>query len=135
MTLERFAEIFALLAVQLRFTDADETTIRAYYEALKDIEPEFVAMAADTFGRRLNPEGQAWFPKTPEWRGMAQAHELTRTEILRSTLRKRTEPLCQACDDTGWEMRQGRAHRCPCVELRRLEILGRRPMPTLPEAV
>lgn len=134
MTWERFSEIFALLAVQLRCTDADEAMARAYYEALKDLEPEFIAMAAHRLARATNPDGQAWFPKTAEWRQSASSVEADRMAELRGRLRKMPEPLCAACNDTGWELVENRARRCGCVQLRRLEILGRRPMPALPEA-
>jgi hypothetical protein len=127
VTLQEFANIFAALAVQLRQTDADEATIRSYYEALKDVEPEFIAMAAQDLARTAE-----WFPKTSEWREAAMRVEAARTGELRARLRKLHEPLCTACSDTGWEMVDGRVKRCNCATLRRLEVLGRRPMPALP---
>lgn len=130
MTLADFSGIFALLAVQLRQTDADETTIRAYYAALKDLEPEFLMMSAQRMAAKAD-----WFPKTSEWRIAAQTIEKERREQLDAVLRKLKEPLCTACDDTGWDRSQeDRVSRCACREMRRLEVLGRRPMPLLPES-
>lgn len=127
MTFSQFSEIFALLAVQLRCTDAEDATVRAYHMALKDIEPEFVAMAAHRLARTAE-----WFPKTSEWREMAMTVAKDRRAELADRMRKLPAPLCAACDDTGWELAaDGRAKRCACVRLRQLEILGRRPMPAL----
>ncbi len=138
MTFAQFTEIFALLAVQLRCTDADEATIRAYFQALQDIEPELVALAAQRLGRTaLNSQGEAWFPKAPEWRAMARTIEAERSDALRAVLRKRPTPLCSACDDTGWEPVQDSKDQavrpCACQKTRRLEVLGRRPWPQLVE--
>lgn len=131
MTLIDFTNIFAPLAVQLRFTDADEAIIRTYYKAMADLEPEFVAMAAE----RLATIAE-WFPKTSEWRAMARTVERERRDELRARLRSRTTPLCLACHDTGWReatgLLAGRVTSCECRELRWLEVLGRRPMPALP---
>lgn len=137
MSLQQFSEIFALLAVQLRFTDADETAIRGYYRALSDIEPELIAMAAQRFALGASiTDGQAWFPKAPEWRAMAAKVEKDRREELDVILRKRRfagEELCRACDDTGWaRLESGGVEPCECRKARRLEVLGRRPLPTLP---
>jgi len=137
MNIQQFSEIFALLAVQLRFTDADEATIRGYFRALSDIEPELIALAAERFslGATL-VDGVVWFPKAPEWRAMARKVEKDRHEELDAILRRRRfagEELCRTCDDTGWmKNAAGRVERCDCRELRRLEVLGRRPMPSLP---
>lgn len=133
MTLKEFSNVFGVLAVQLRFSDADEVTIRGYFEALKDIELEFVKWAAERFARSVvNEHGEAWFPKTAEWRAMARKVEADRHEELRARLRKLPAPLCAACDDTGWERTQDdRVVPCDCRQLRRLEVLGRRPSPQL----
>lgn len=135
MTLAEFANVFGILALQLRFTDADEATIRAYYEALKDCELEFIQMAAQRFATRTG-DNASWFPKTPEWRELAGTVEYAREAQLRSVLRKLPEPLCTACRDTGFVLNDDtkRVSRCDCTKLRRLEILGRRQMPALPEA-
>lgn len=140
MTLEQFSGVFALLAVQLRATDADEATVRAYYKTLQEVEYEFVAMAATSFGRgdSLNEQGEAWFPKAPEWRAKALKIQRDRVDELQARLRKLPAPLCLECDDTGWRparVLSGRVVKCECRTLRQLEVLGRRPMPALPEAV
>lgn len=133
MTLAQFAEIFALLAVQLRQTDADEATIRAYYESLKDIEPEFLAWAA----KKLAASAE-WFPKTSEWREAAATVERDRIIAQKALLLKLPVALCLACRDTGWELVNGEPEsvkRCDCQRKRRLEILGRSPWPELPEHI
>lgn len=127
MTLGQFSEMFALLAVQLRQTDADEATIRAYYETLKDIEAEYLAMAATEMARTSE-----WFPKTSDWRREAQKVKRERTERQRTLLRDLESPLCLSCSDTGWALdEKGRAYRCECQKLRQMELLGRRPWPKL----
>jgi hypothetical protein len=71
VTLQEFSQIFALLAVQLGDTQADEIKIRAFHKALEDLDVELVAMAAQRLGRSaLNADGEAWMPKAPEWRAM-----------------------------------------------------------------
>jgi hypothetical protein len=98
VTLRTFAEIFALLAVQLRQTDADETLIRGYYEGLQDLEPELLKAAAERLARTAE-----WFPKTSEWRAVAEAIRREWIEAQREHLRRAPRPLCRVCDDTGWE--------------------------------
>ena len=138
MTLEDFSVVCATLAMQLRATDVDEATIRAYHIALKDLDLELVAMAAHRMGETggaLEGDNRHWFPKTSEWRVLAQKIERERTDALRAVLRKLPTPLCLACDDTGWDRTQeDRVLPCGCRTLRRLEVLGRRPLPQLPEA-
>jgi hypothetical protein len=130
MTLPEFTPVFALLATQLRATDADEITIRSYFESMKDLEIELVAMAADRLARTAE-----WFPKTSEWREAVARVEHSRIEAQRAVLRNLKEPLCAACLDTGWALTDNaRAKRCDCMRLRRMEILGRQPFPQLPEA-
>jgi len=135
VTLADFANVFAILAVQMRFSDADETTIRGYFEALKDLELELVQMAAQRFART-----GTWFPKTGEWREMVAQVEGERIQEQQQRVRARLKagevPLCSVCSDTGWARNEdtNRVSACECRKLRRLEILGRRPMPALPEA-
>jgi hypothetical protein len=136
MTLPEFSNIFAVLAVQLQYTQADAVAIRAYYKTLADLEIEFVQAAADRMAQQggvqiIKPgESPYWFPKAPEWRALAQKIERERQETLRAQLRHRAEPLCLVCDDTGWQpVAPGGVQRCACQKLRRLEVLGRRPMP------
>ena len=123
MTLSEFANVFAPLAIQLRQTDADEATIRCYYEAMKDLEIEFVAMAAV----RLAKESD-WFPKTSEWRTMAATIERERVEahaLLHG---------CASCGGSGWLMvgpgttagggfAAERVQQCPCAKLQRQRLL------------
>ncbi len=139
MTLAFFSEVFALLAVQLRATDVDEATIRGYFEALKDLEPEFVAVAAQMMAKQggaVAGENVHWFPKTSEWRTWAARAEAERLQMLNArllALHKAGQVLCVACDDTQWEP-AGRGYRpCACRLMRRLEVIGRRPLPLLPE--
>ena len=128
MTLRQFAPIFASLAIQLRQTDADEATIRVYFEALKDQQYEFVAMAAERLAKK-----SAWFPKTSEWRATIVTIEAERREAQRALLRKLPMPLCVTCADTGWARdADDRVRLCDCAEQRRLEVLGKRPWPALP---
>lgn len=133
MTLQEFVPIFGLLATQLRATDADEMTIRGYFDVLKDAELEFVADAARRLARKVNAEGQSWFPKTGEWLREAVSVEHERLEQQRAYLRSLPAPLCGACSDTGWRRREDdRVEPCACRNVRRLELLGRRPRPMLP---
>lgn len=129
MTLQEFSQVFAPLALQLRATDADEAMVRAYFMALKDVPIEFLAMAA----QRLAKRGE-WFPKTSEWLEAATRIEVERIEQQREMLRKLPAPLCLSCDDTGWEPCGDGVRPCACRSVRRLEVLGRRPWPALPEA-
>lgn len=140
MTLKEFGDVFAILAVQLNKTDVDAVKIRAYFEAMKDLEIEFVQMAAQRMARSGgsdDAENRHWFPKTSEWRAMAAKIEVERADELRARLRKLPTPLCLDCADTGMRAMRSeptRYGRCECQAIRRLEILGRRPMPALPEA-
>lgn len=138
MTLSDFSSVFAVLAIQLGKTDADEATIRAYFKALEDLDIELVAMAAENMGRRggSQSENPHWFPKASEWRTRVEWVEQRRIDELRARLRKLPTPVCQGCSDTGWCLNEttNRVQRCDCLKLRRLEILGRRPMPELPPA-
>lgn len=127
MSFEAFSEIFAMLAIQLRSTDADEAMARAYYVTLKDLDVELVAMAAEALAK----SGE-WFPKTSEWREAVHQVEHRRKEHQRALMRKSLTAWCQACSDTGWEhLEAGGVRPCSCASLRRMEILGRRPWPLL----
>lgn len=141
MTFEFFASVFATLATQLRAMDADEAMARAYFVALKDIEPEFVAEAAQRMaklgGAVDDDTNRHWFPKTSEWRTEAVRVERDKyqaqAQLFRQRMKAGLPPLCLDCADTGWRVIEGeRAVKCDCAKLRRLEILGRRPWPALP---
>lgn len=134
MTRTEFAAVFGRLAVALRCTDADEVTIRVYYAALADLEPELVVWAADRLSRRVDADGAAWFPKTAEWYQMARTIERERTEALVASLHRRPTPWCATCTDTGFARDEGAniVAPCGCLTRRRDMILGRHPFPALP---
>jgi hypothetical protein len=74
-----------------------------------------------------------WFPKSSEWREAAKSIERRRifehANLLRQLHRKGVE-LCAACGDTGWVQDEStRVSKCACQSTRRLEIIGRTPMP------
>ncbi len=137
MTLQEFAPIFVQLAMQLRYTAADEPDIRAYYAALEDLDTTFVAMAATAFARR--PSDTAWFPKTPEWRAevakVIDARRKLQAEAIRARLLAGQPPLCACCEDTGWQPGPSGVQRCACRRDRWREIQGLLPMPTAPLAI
>src|SRR3954463_14511287 len=125
-----FAQAFNRLVTATREKDIDAVTLRVYFAGLTPHEIEFVVGAAD----RLMVDSQ-WFPKVSEWRAIAAKIEAERIDAPRALLRKPPSPLCRACDDTGWARDAAdRVSRCDCQKLRRLEVLGRRPWPALPEA-
>jgi hypothetical protein len=127
LTLSNFTPVFVALAVQLRQTDADELAIRAYYDALKDLEFEFVAMAAKSLAASAE-----WFPRTSQWRAAAARVERERVAEQRAYMKKLRSPLCAVCSDTGWAPDEDdRVHPCNCRSERRLELLGQRPWPRL----
>jgi hypothetical protein len=125
-----FAAAMGRLCLALREKDPDAAQLRAYFDALRPLDVELVLMAAESLTRA------PWFPKAGEWYAAAVAVEHQRTEDLRARLRKLPAPLCTACGDTSFFLNEttNRAEPCSCRSLRRLEILGRRPMPALPEA-
>lgn len=138
VTLADFSNVFCQLAIQLQFREADEATIRSYYTALKGLDLELIAMAADHYARRhVNDKGEAWFPRSAEWADTAHRIERQRWAALRDRLRRLPRPACLACDDTGMRPVHDGVPRfvrsCECRVLRRLEVLGRRPWPALPE--
>jgi hypothetical protein len=130
MTIEEFTPLFVELAMQLRATDADELTLRTYHNALKDLDVEFVQMAAERLAQTAE-----WFPKTSEWRSQALLIIYERQQALRNLLIRLPAPLCAWCHDTGWMPvpDTNRVMRCDCQSQRWLEVLGRRPWPRLPE--
>jgi hypothetical protein len=90
-----------------------------------------------TSGGSMHGDNPHWFPKTSEWREAVARVEQRRQGELRECLRqlhKAGSVLCADCEDTGWRRVGARVERCPCVKARRLEVIGRRPMPALPEA-
>lgn len=131
MTLEEFADIFAVLALQLHATDADVATIKAYHPAMQDLDVELVAEAAKRLARQVNEDGKAWFPKSAEWRREVARVKTEWQEQQRALLRRLPTPLCRHCDDTGWrkEWTTGRFRPCDCRTERYQELLGRVPLP------
>jgi hypothetical protein len=125
----RFMQAMIALAVAFREKPPDVVAVRVYFAALKDLEIEFVTAAAE----QLIAVAQ-FFPKTTEWRGVAKKVEAERVEAQRAHLRKFAEPVCATCADTGWAPdADNRVRPCVCRQQRRLEVLGRRPHPALPE--
>lgn len=128
-----FAQAFSGLCFALREKEPDAVQMRTYFKALDDFDVELVAAAAERMAASAE-----WFPKAPEWRACVVKIETERIALQRDVIRKRRiagePPLCAACDDTGFtENEAHRFRRCDCRDMRRLEILGRRPMPALPE--
>jgi hypothetical protein len=133
-----FARVLGQLAVGLRASDVDAAVARVYFDTLRDVPIEFITAGA---ARLLH--ASTWFPKPAEWRQAAADVERERRTAQQDVVRRLPQPLCASCGDTGWlQVGAGQtvkgytsAHRaqpCDCVELRRLELLGHRPMPTLP---
>lgn len=94
-----FAEIFARMALQLRWLDADETAIRSYYAALRDLPIEILHRSA---AKLACEPGRKFFPTTGEWREVAL---MAQQDDLRAELAgpRRTWVLeCEQCEDTGW---------------------------------
>jgi hypothetical protein len=95
-----FGKVFAILATQLRWTDADEMAVRSYYEALRGESLEAIKAAAQKFAQEA---GRRFFPTTAEW---AEASRHVTTESLRKALPPaREEPWsheCRDCEDTGF---------------------------------
>jgi hypothetical protein len=132
MTFAEFSEVFAVLAMQLRAMDADEAMARSYYRVLEHESLPLLKLSAE----KLASSAQ-WFPKTSEWLEAAKAIEVERAIAVGQTLQKRRwlgQPLCLACEDTGWVRNDdtNRVRRCDCVNLRRLEVQGHRLLPALP---
>lgn len=124
-----FVQAMNRLAIATRELSPDTAKIRIYYDALKAIEIEFVVQAAALL------QDDKWFPKQGDWKNAALKIERTRLEEQRAVMRKLPSPLCRACNDTGWaDTGDNRVKKCDCLKQRRLEVLGRRPMPELPEA-
>jgi len=100
MTELEFGKVFAILATQLRWTDADEMAVRSYYEALKGETLDTVKASAQKFAQEA---GRRFFPTTAEWCEVARH---TATETLRKALpAAREQPWrhdCGECEDTGF---------------------------------
>lgn len=110
MTEREFGNVFATLAIQLRWMDADVVAVKSYYEALKDLPLEAVQASAAEIARTgyLDEKGEhrtRFFPTSADWRTVAQKATV---DVFRKALPAvRDEPWrveCEACDDTGWEL-------------------------------
>ena len=96
MTLEEFAPVFLRLSNQLG-KDADESTIRDYFDVLADLGYDTVFDAAAHLAKTSK-----WFPKTSEWRDAALTIEQQkRRHDLTGGREWKIE--CERCDDSGWE--------------------------------
>jgi len=101
MSEREFGNVFAKLAIQLRWMDADAVAIRSYFDALKDLSLEAVQASATELARE---PGRRFFPTSGEWREVA--HKFAAKQIREALTPARDEPWvseCAACDDTGWE--------------------------------
>ena len=126
-----FARAMTGLAVALREPAPDVIQMRIYFDGLKEFEVEYVVAAAE----RLMVNA-SWFPKLSEWRAACTQFHQERRDEQRALLRRLPRPLCAICADTSWRHdSDGRVRPCECRELRRLELLGRRPWPALPEGI
>lgn len=98
-TEKEFAIIFARMATQLRWLDADAAAIQSYYAALKDLPDEIIHASA---ARIANEPGRKFFPTTGEWREVALLIEQEKRRAEFSGPHSWTEE-CETCHDTGWE--------------------------------
>lgn len=126
-----FVQAMATLCLAFRENEPDAPMLRVYFLGLKDLDVELVTGSVPTL-----VAGQKFFPKPAEWRAAAVQLERQNSEALTARIRelhKRGIELCAACADTGWDRTDDdRVMLCECRGLRRLEVLGRRPMPLLP---
>jgi hypothetical protein len=103
-----FAVIFARMAMQLRWLDADEAAIQSYYIALKDLPEELLHASAK---RLANEPGRKYFPTTGEWREIALLIEQDKIRAELAGPRKWILE-CEQCEDTGWIYHVCTAHEC-----------------------
>jgi hypothetical protein len=115
-----FAQAFARLAVAFP-EKVDAVDVTVYLNGLIQHEIEFVIAAAELLIRG------SWFPKVGIWHQQAAKVELERIAEQRALLARRDSPQCEKCSDTSWALVDGRVHPCECRQIRRLEVLGRRP--------
>ena len=99
-TEHEFGVIFARMAMQLRWLDADTAAIQSYYVALKDLPDEIVHASA---ARIANEPGRKFFPTTGEWREVALRIEQDKRRAEFSGPESWTDE-CATCHDTGWEV-------------------------------
>jgi hypothetical protein len=102
MSQREFGMIFAKLAMQLRWHDADQAVVLSYYDVLGELEIGPVSMAAERFARE---PGRKFPPTAPEW--FASANELrseTDRKRLAGAVRDPWKHECLSCEDSGWEL-------------------------------
>ena len=105
MTEREFAVIFTKLALQLRWTDADEVAMRSYYAVLKGFPLEAVRLSGQAFAAEA---GRKFFPTTGEW--VESVHRTMTAQLREVVVAPRAEPWrfeCDGCEDTGWQ-----SHEC-----------------------
>lgn len=99
-----FVAVFNRLAVALQVQpDERGITQGVYFEVLRDLPLAALEASVEAL---MCERGRKYFPSTPEWR---EAAEHAHGAQLRAALRPaRDEPWqveCEACDDTGWQVR------------------------------
>ena len=95
-----FGAIFARLAIQLGWRDADLASIQSYHAALGTFPRAVLERTAQHFATE---HGRRFFPSTAEWHEAAT--EERDRQMRQSLTRGREEPWhdeCEACSDTGW---------------------------------
>ena len=119
-----FAQAFNRLAVSTRLPtgEADAAMQQVYWTGLEDMPIEFVVSAADALSK-----ASQWFPKVAEWREWATRLRLQSIIALPDGRDEPWHDECEACGDTGWEIRRcypGTPNTCGhrnCVKGKRLE--------------
>ena len=129
-----FLEVTKQLALALREPALDTPQLRVYFAALRDLEIELVARAAKDLSTAAK-----YFPKPAEWRAAALAIDARLRREQQELIRKlhlQGIELCSSCGDRLFveNPETNRCRPCACKELRRQELLGRRPWPALPSA-
>lgn len=99
-TEHEFGVIFARMAMQLRWLDADAAAIQSYYIALKDLPDAIIHASA---ARIANESGRKYFPTTGEWRQVALTIEQEKRREEFSGPQSWIDE-CESCHDTGWEL-------------------------------
>lgn len=110
MTEQQFGAIFAKLALQLRWTDADAVTMRSYFEVMQELPQEAIEAGARVIAiRGVRDDNGAtqrkWFPTSAEWIQAAQEHQRDQARKRLALPAGRSEPWhyeCVSCLDTGW---------------------------------
>lgn len=109
ITEKEFAVIFARMAVQLRWLDADDAAMQSFYAALRDLPEEILHRSA---AKLACEPGRKFFPTTGEWRQIAL---MAQQDDIRAELAgpRRVWTLeCEQCEDTGWVYHVCTAHDC-----------------------